>query len=447
MRIKKLLALTLILPLPLAMAASSTVAAQNRCGTPVPTPEEQQDLADALEAWVGSRIEGLTSVVTIPVAFHVVRDDAGNFNVTDQQIYDQIDVLDASFLGTLFQFTLVSIDRVNNSAWSDGVSQEAAMKAALAVDPATTFNIYTANLPGGLLGYAWFPWSFPEDSHMHGIVNHWNSLPGGGIPNYNEGDTVVHEAGHFFGLWHTFQGGCTPPGDEVEDTPYEATSTEGCPVGKDTCPALGADPIHNFMDYSFDPCMYEFTPGQAVRSEQVTTFYRPTMVTVTTVVEYPGEGFYLTLQAAIDAVPAGTTVEVDGYRVTESDPEPAIRIKRGVLVRAKPGEPAPVINAQGAGSGVIFPSNSDALTEISGFLVKNFSINGIEVERDPIQESTTATVTACSIVGGNVGVFAEEANLVVRDCVIRDQSGAIPPAGIYLEDYWFTATISSRLDP
>ncbi len=160
--------------------------------------------------------------------------------------------------------------------------------------------------------------------------------------------------------------------------------------------------------------------------------------TVSTVVEYPGDGRYETLQAAIDDVVPGTTIEVDGSQVTELHPEPAIRMKRGVLVQAKPGEPAPVINAQGAASGVVFPSDSDARTEISGFLVENFSTNGIAVETDPIDGATTATITACTILGGNVGVYAEETNLVVRDCVIRDQGGVFPPVGIYVEDYWFT---------
>ena len=53
----------------------------------------------------------------------------------------------------------------------------------------------------------------------------------------------------------------------VDDTPAMFEPTGGCPIGKDTCPAPGLDPIHNYMDYSFDSCYEEFTPDQTARMQ------------------------------------------------------------------------------------------------------------------------------------------------------------------------------------
>ncbi len=85
--------------------------------------------------------------------------------------------------------------------------------------------------------------------------------------------------GHWVGLYHTFQGGCgsdcTTTGDLVCDTPAEQTATSGCPSGKDTCPAAGLDPIHNYMDYSTDICYTQFTTGQDARADFMMSTYRP----------------------------------------------------------------------------------------------------------------------------------------------------------------------------
>ncbi|KAL9614104.1 MAG: hypothetical protein Q9167_001389 [Letrouitia subvulpina] len=99
------------------------------------------------------------------------------------------------------------------------------------------------------------------------------SMPGGALDDYNEGKTAVHEVGHWFGLMHTFAGySCAKDnaGDYMDDTPQEATQTDGCPVGKDSCPGSpGADPIANYMDYSSDGCYTGFTPNQQQRMSDV----------------------------------------------------------------------------------------------------------------------------------------------------------------------------------
>ncbi len=79
---------------------------------------------------------------------------------------------------------------------------------------------------------------------------------------------------HWIELRHTFQNGCQEPGDSVADTPYEASPAFGCPIERDTCAAAGDDPIRNFMDYTDDDCMNEFTAGQATWMQLAWDAYR-----------------------------------------------------------------------------------------------------------------------------------------------------------------------------
>ncbi|MEM8962915.1 MAG: zinc metalloprotease [Acidobacteriota bacterium] len=251
-----------------------------RCGIENPSATEMAAIDREVDEWIANN-QGFTRAldITIPVAFHVIRKNNGTTgNVTMTQINNQIAVLNSAYAGTGISFTLQSVDYTNNNrafnrCYSTGVERR--IKQALAIDPTNTLNIYTCNPSGGILGWAYFPNSYPESSYWHGVVLLHSSLPGGSAAPYNLGDTGTHEVGHYLGLYHTFQGGCSGSGDFVADTPAEASPAYGCPIGRDTCAGGGPDPIFNFMDYTDDACMDEFTQGQVDRMEAQINLYKP----------------------------------------------------------------------------------------------------------------------------------------------------------------------------
>ena len=244
--------------------------------------------------------------VTIPVRFHVIARDRGQEggDLSDARIAEQIQVLNEAYAPHGFSFVLEQVTRTYEPQWFNLISsnggeprfyrgggKEVAMKKALYGDSTSeTLNIYSASLGQSLLGWAYFPSDFdaeatagnPLPQYRDGVVVDYRSLPT--VPNdtgdgrafsvYGEGDTATHEVGHWLELYHTFQGGCSEPGDYVADTAAEASPAFQCPIGRDTCAGGGVDPITNFMDYTYDSCMTQFTEGQEARMQAAWKAYR-----------------------------------------------------------------------------------------------------------------------------------------------------------------------------
>lgn len=239
------------------------------------------DLPASAKGKAGSRF-----AVTVPVYFHVVTDGALGA-VSDEQIADQVTVLNTTFAGreggakTGFSFTLAGVTRTDDAGWfhaGPGGKDENTMKSTLRRGGGDALNLYTTTA-GAYLGWAYLPdiLTKPGQAHLDGVVVDWESLRGVSTRyagRYDQGETATHEVGHWLDLEHTFYGACTPKGDFVDDTPSERTATSGCPIGKDTCDAPGTDPIHNYMDYSYDTCYTSFTAGQTQRMRDAWLLYR-----------------------------------------------------------------------------------------------------------------------------------------------------------------------------
>ncbi|KAJ2928639.1 hypothetical protein H1R20_g8468, partial [Candolleomyces eurysporus] len=269
----------------LALGVASVLAAppsRRTCGTHI----SDADVVKAEKHFAAHKIVPQASIAatTISVYWHVVSRDAtlGGGNIPDSQITASIDVMNQAYAPAGISWVLAGTTRTVNAEWFNragpNTTQQTAMKTGLRQGGAGALNVYTVGFnsgsAAGLLGYATFPWDVAAKPADDGVVILFSSVPGGTTAPYNLGQTLTHEAGHWVGLYHTFQGGCSGTGDGVADTPAEASPAYGCPTGRDTCPAAGVDPIHNYMDYSDDYCMTEFSPGQITRLQTAISTYR-----------------------------------------------------------------------------------------------------------------------------------------------------------------------------
>jgi len=218
--------------------------------------------------------------ITVPVRFHVLTSGRTGL-LSEAAVVRQIDVMNKAYAGasggpdTRVAFRLDRVDFTDDPEWFRAPrAHQMSIKKLLHRGGAQTLNLYTALVGDEVLGFSTFPQWQSRGPIDDGVVIDYRSLPGGVYQHFNLGYTAVHETGHWLGLFHTFENGCNQPGDGVADTPFEGYPTDGCPPSKNTCAAVGDDPVHNFMDYAWDDCMHEFTAGQAARIHQSWAAYR-----------------------------------------------------------------------------------------------------------------------------------------------------------------------------
>ncbi|MEY4594116.1 MAG: hypothetical protein RIQ47_526 [Bacteroidota bacterium] len=263
--------------------------------------QKMQDIENQTSAYVAQQISKngnrTAAVITIPVVFHVIYNTTAQ-NISDALCLAQLNQLnldfaklnsDASSIPSIFtgvaantniQFCMAQRDPSGNpttgiqrrqttvTSFSTNNAMKFFANGGLDAWPASSYlNVWVCNMGGGILGYAQFPGG---SASTDGVVLLYNSVgsvqtPGSGAP-YNLGRTGTHEVGHWLNLRHIW-GDASCGDDLVNDTPVHNTSNSGCPAYPhySTCSGSPVEMTMNYMDYTYDACMYMFTTGQSTR--------------------------------------------------------------------------------------------------------------------------------------------------------------------------------------
>jgi len=246
-------------------------------------------------------------VITIPVVFHIVHngDALGtNENISDALIQVQLNQLNLDFsltnseagqipvifqpvaANTEIQFCLAQrkpdgtattgVNRINGGQASWTINQiNSALKPSTIWDRNQYLNIWSVvfgGSDGSVLGFAQFPGGL---ANTDGVVVKYSSIGSVALPNpvggnYARGRTATHEIGHWLNLRHIW-GDATCGNDNVSDTPVHNKSNGGCPTAthRSTCTGTPVEMTMNYMDYTYDVCMYMFSTGQKIRMQSV----------------------------------------------------------------------------------------------------------------------------------------------------------------------------------
>lgn len=286
---------------------------------------QREQLEQFTQYFISGRAAGKTTATTytIPVVFHVYDSIQGGLKVNDTLIKTALKWLNNDFHGlnadystvhsqfmplrdTLdITFALARKDPNGNpttgilyypvkKGFAKNTGAVTAQIAADAWDNYKYLNVYVMvdlydNGDLNQSGVGTYPNVGLYNNNLSRIVYNGKYLAYNNVGMLEFASVLTHECGHYMNLIHTFEGGCTSPNDNVNDTP-PCTTAQGCHVSTMVNSPLNCNNdlvnAENYMDYN-SGCYKMFTKGQvermvaALNTYPLNSLWQPSNLTAT----------------------------------------------------------------------------------------------------------------------------------------------------------------------
>ncbi len=180
---------------------------------------------------------------TFTIVAHMVRDSFGEPNITQAEIDDEIDKLNADFAPICVDFEICDYRFLDNFQY-DNIEDNAELNEM--------FTYYNEEFRINMYFISSSDSPFCGIATLAGITSMNNPgiaiLKGDCIGD--DSRTVSHEMGHYFGLLHTFEGSDGPTPELVDGSNCETAGDLVCDTPAD--PYVAGDPADQYVDEDMD---------------------------------------------------------------------------------------------------------------------------------------------------------------------------------------------------